>query len=186
VKQVSARTAFVAVLAPLVLGASVTMSAVRADDALPATAASVKAALTTADEIGLCLQDASRDLTGTETATPTPSDLEAARDRLRRCQLPAFIDAVEALDVPAAAPVQPRRAARARAQLAESIRLIEQATADARTAFRVVETTEVEAQFVIIAYRSFDTARARADRLYAEAAAALTPDVERIPTAPRI
>lgn len=183
-RQLSRRTAFAAVLVPIVLGLSVTASAVRALDTLPHSADAVKSALADAENIGLCLQDAQGDLFASKTFTPTPTSMDAARQRLTRCRLPAFAATVRALDVPAAPPVQPGRSARARTQLAESIRLLEQAAADARTAFVAAAAPEVDAQFLIIAYRSFNTARLRAEELYTQAAAVLTPPDDRAPPAP--
>jgi hypothetical protein len=185
VRQLSRRTAFAAVLVPVVLGASVTASAVRAQDALPRAADAVKEALADAETIGLCLQDAQGDLFASRTFTPTPTSMDAARQRLIRCRLPDFAASVQALSVPAAAPVQPGRSARARTQLAESIRLLEQAAADARTAFVAAAQPTVDEQFLIIAYRSFTTARLRAEQLYTQAALVLTPVDDTPPPAPR-
>jgi hypothetical protein len=186
VRQLSRRTAFAAVLVPVLLGASVTASAVRAQDSLPRAANDVKEALADAENIGLCLQDAQGDLFASKTFTPTPTSMEAARQRLTRCRLPDFAASVQALSVPAAPPVQPGRSARARTQLAESIRLLEQAAADARTAFVAAAAPEVDAEFLIIAYRSFNTARLRAEQLYTRAAAVLTPVEDSVPPAPVI
>lgn len=185
-RQLSARTAVAVVLVPLVLGVSVTASAVHARAELPQAAHAVKAALHDADNIGLCLQDAQNDLFASATFTPTATSMQAARDRLVRCHLPAFVAKVRALDVPAATPVQAPRTARARDQLAESIRLLNQSAADAQTAFRAAAVPKVDAQFLIIAYRSFTTARLRAAASYAEAAAVLTPPDDSVPRAPRV
>ena len=183
-RQLTRRTAFAAVLVPVVLGASVTASAVQARDALPRSANAVKSALANAESISLCLQDAQGDLFASKTFTPTATSMEAARQRLTRCRLPGFAARVAALDLPPAPPVQPGRSARARNQLGESIRLLEQAAADARTAFVAAAAPEVDAEFLIIAYRSFNTARLRAEQLYTEAAAVLTPVEDSVPPAP--
>ena len=185
-KQLTGRTAVAVVLTPVILGISVTASAVQARDRMPQAANSVKEALRDADDIGLCLQAAQSDLFASARFTPTPTSMAAARDRLVRCHLPEFVATVRALDVPAATPVQAPRTARARDQLAESIRLLEQSAADAQTAFRAAAVPKVDAEFLIIAYRSFNTARLRAEASYEDAAKVLTPPDNSVPTAPRV
>jgi hypothetical protein len=173
----AARVAAVAAVGAAVLSAVTAAGAVRERSGLPAAGHELLLATQDASAITSCLQGA-RDELYVPGVAPlhNPVAVAAARNRLDGCDIRSLSRALDAVNVPPAAPVTDRARRIARSDITTAVATLRRVVLDARGADRLMQQSlngSPDGTAIVLAYRSASSGSDSAYKLALEALALL-------------